>query len=234
MFPPLYSRIMSEEAQKTPGVTVISVRGEAFVDVEPERATVSVIIDVDGPERAAVQQRASDARNRCIGAIRSLSDPKAGPITEWTGSQLQVWSQRPWNADGAQLPPVFHSRSTLDVTFSDLEAVGAWTDTASADDDVTIAGVDWSITDLTRQELEGRCSRDAVASAVAKASVFASALGLGDVRPVEISEPATANPEYGVMSRMAFASAGGPTEFAPERIRIDVQVNARFEAQSAD
>ncbi|GGE85700.1 hypothetical protein GCM10011313_05210 [Mycetocola zhadangensis] len=215
-------------------MTIISVRGEAFVEVAPERATVSIVIAVDGPEKSAVQQRASDARNQCISTIRPMSDAKAGPVTEWTASQLQVWSERPWNADGAQLPPVFHSRSTLDVTFSDLDAVGAWTDTAAAMDGVTIAGIDWKITDLTRQELEGRCSRDAVANAAAKASVYASALGLGDVRPIEISEPAASQPEYGAVSRMVMASAGDPTEFAPKHIRIAVQVNARFEARSAD
>jgi uncharacterized protein YggE len=224
---------MSTDAQPSPGATVISVRGEAYVEVQPERATVKVIVELDGPDRASVQHRASQARERCLTMVRTLHDPGTGPITEWSASSLQVWSTRPWNAEGTQLPLVFHSRSTVDATFSDLDAVGAWTDTLAATDGITIAGIDWSITDLTRQELEARCSRDAVANAVTKATIYASALGLGDVGPTEITEPAVLHaggPEYGVMAKMAMASPGS-TEFAPEPVRITVQVNARFEAR---
>lgn len=227
---------MSTEAGTTPHVTVVSVRGEAFVEVAPERVTVHVVIDIDGPERASVEHRATDARTRCIAAVQSRHDTTAGPIAEWSASQLQQWSQRPWNAEGAQLPLVFHSRSTVDATFSDLDAVGGWIDTLAATDGVTLAGLDWSVTDLTRQELEGRCQRDAVTNAVAKASVYASALGLGDIRPVEISEPSAfsrGEPADGIVSRMVLASSSGPTEFTPEPIRIAVQVDARFEARPA-
>lgn len=227
---------MNDDVSAGPGFTRISVRGEASVEVAPERATVNVVIDVDGAERAEVQQRGADARAECIASARALHSATAGPITEWSAGQLQAWSSRPWNADGAQLPLVFHSRSTVTATFSDLEAVGAWTDAVSENDGVTLAGIDWSITDLTQQELEARCQRDAVANAVAKASVYASALGLGDVRPIAITEPATLSDgplEFGSMSKIAMASAGPSTEFTPELLRIVVQVNARFDARPA-
>ena len=226
---------MTSEASKPSAATIIAVQGEAYLEVAPERALAHLVIDVDGPERASVQDRAAEARNRCIAAIRSRHDTTAGPITEWAAGQLQVWSQRPWNADGVQLPLVFHSRSTIDATFSNLDEVGDVVDTLSATDGVTLTGLEWSVTDLTRQELEGRCQRDAVQNAVAKASVFASALGLGEIRPLELSEPSAfgGGGNDGSFSRMLMASSGGATEFIPEPIRIAVQVDVRFEARPA-
>jgi uncharacterized protein YggE len=224
---------MNSQNTGTDDSTTVSVRGEAFVEVPPERATVHVVIDIDGAERNSVQRVATEARNTCISSARSLHDAAAGPITEWSASQLQAWSARPWNADGVQLPLVYHSRATLSATFSGLDAVGGWIDALSAHEGVSISGIDWDLTDGTRQELEERCQRDAVSQAVAKASVYAKALGLGDVRPVEIAEPGafgTNEPGFGTVSRMSLASAAGPTEFAPEPVRIDVQVFARFRA----
>lgn len=229
---------MSTEAHNTADPTVIAVRGEAWVEVPPERARVNIVIEVDGAEKTDIERRASEARNVCIDAAQAGHDPANGPITDWAAGQLQVWSQRPWNADGVQLPLVFHSRSTLSATFSDLEAVGPWIDAATHDDAVAVAGIDWSITDSTRRELEEGCQRDAVRNAVSKASVYASSLGLGRVHPTEIAEPVVLgapDAEFGGVSRMALASAPGtPTGFTPEPIRIHVAVNARFEARPAD
>jgi uncharacterized protein YggE len=217
--------------------TVISVRGEAFVDVAPERVAVHIVLDIDGPNKATVLSRATEARELTIGAARASHDADSGPIVEWSASGLQVWSDRPWSADGAQLPLVYHSRSTLDATFTDLDAVGAWTDQVSAIDGVSIAGLDWSLTDSTRRTLEEQCQRDAVAGAVAKASVYASTLGLDTVHPIDISEPGVFSPQppdTGTFRKMSLASAeSGPTEFAPERLRVAVEVHARFEASSA-
>jgi uncharacterized protein YggE len=226
---------MSSDVPDRPAV--ISVRGEAFVDVAPERVLVHVVVDIDGPDKAAVLHRATEARERAVAAARDVYDADRGPIVEWSASGLQVWSDRPWSSDGAQLPLVFHSRSTLDAMFADLDAVGAWTDRVSAIDGVSISGLNWSLTDSTRRTLEEQCQRDAVAGAVAKASVYASSLGFDTVHPIDISEPGVFSPQLpdaGAFRKMSLASAeSGPTEFAPERLRVAVEVHARFEANSA-
>ncbi|MCP2030477.1 uncharacterized protein YggE [Okibacterium sp. HSC-33S16] len=226
---------MSADARTSP--VVISVRGEASADVIPERVTVHVGVDIDGPDKAAVLHRAAEARERVIAAARAAHDADDRALVDWSASGLQVWSERPWSAEGVHVPLVFHSRSTLDAIFAGIDAVGAWTDQVSELDGISISGLDWSLTDSTRHELEEQCQRDAVAHAVAKTSVYASALGLNTVHLIDLAEPGVLSPqppEPGPLRTMSLAAGtSGPTEFAPEPVRIAVEVHARFEASSA-
>ena len=213
---------------------VISVRGVASAETPAERGSVTLTVGFDGPERADVRARSTRVQAECIDSITRLHDAKAGPVVEWSADDLQVWAERPWSAEGTQLPLVFHSRATLTVMFIDFSRLSLWLDSVAGQDGVAIGGISWTVTDLTRRELESRAQRDAVAHAIDKASVYAASLGLGTVAPLELSEPSIFAQPLGRNedARMFAVAAGAPVDFAPAPVRVDVEVHAKFAARA--
>lgn len=212
---------------------VISVRGDAFAEAPAERATVGVGVGFDGADRHDVREKSTAALGECIDSIASLHDPAAGPVVAWTADDVQVWADRPWNAEGAQLPLVYHSRATVTVTFNDVPRMSLWLEEIAGREGVSVGGVSWTVTDVTRRELEARAQRDAVTHALDKATVYAASLGLGSVTPRELSESVTnAHPfparEDGRMFSMAAAT---PVDLAPAPVRVEVDVHLRFTAE---
>jgi uncharacterized protein YggE len=212
----------------------ISVRGEGHAEIPAERATVSIAVGFDGENRQDVRDRSTAALAVCIDSITPLHDTAAGPVVEWAADDVQVWSERPWNSEGAQLPLVYHSRARVTVTFSDVRRLSVWLEDAASRDGVTVGGITWAVTDLTRRELEARAQRDAVTHAVDKASVYAASLGLGGLIPVELSEPTVSSqPSPGREDARMFAVAGGaPVDLAPAPVRVDVAIDVRFAART--
>ena len=113
--------------------------------------------------------------------------------------------------------------------------------TAATTDEITIGGIDWRLTEATRRRVQEAAQRAAVADAVTKAQVYASALGLGTPTPVELADqgllavqPGPPMPKAMMMRAMA-ADGGGsaPTEFAPQELVIEASVDARFTADPA-
>ena len=79
-----------------------------------------------------------------------------------------------------------------------------------------------------------------MADAVAKAQVYASALGLGAPTPVELADqgllavhPGPPMPKAMMMRAVADVGGAAPTEFAPQELVIEAAVDARFTADPA-
>lgn len=213
----------------------ISVRGVAFAETSAERATVAISVGFDGADRGDVRARSTQVLAECVDSIVHLHDAVDGPVVEWTADDLQVWAERPWNADSAQLPLVYHSRAVASVTFIDFTRLGLWLEDVADRDGVTVGGITWTVTDLARRELEARAQRDAVAHALDKASVYAASLGLSAATPVELSEPSILAQPFGRQedARMFAMSASAPVDFTPAPVRVDVEILAKFTASES-
>lgn len=120
---------------------MISVRGEAYAESAAERATVLVAVGFDGDNRSSVRHRSTAALAVIVDSIAELRDAEAGPIVDWSADDVQVWAERPWNSEGTQLPLVYHSRSQLAVTFSDVSRLSLWLEDAAAREGVTVGGI---------------------------------------------------------------------------------------------
>lgn len=219
--------------------TIITVHGEYEVHHPAERGVVSLTIGFEGPDRTDVLRATTDLHSRVSDAIRAIVDSANGPVTWWSSDQTRVWGQRPWNQDGKQLPLVHHGSAEFSVKFSDFARLGTWLAEVSTWEGVTVSGVDWALTEAKRQELTQEARRRAVESAVAKATVYATSLGLGEVRPIAVSDPGMLGDSiqgspggavgFARMSAKADTS-GGTIDLKPEDITISAQVDARFTA----
>ncbi len=215
--------------------TTIAVTGRADERVEPELGAVSLTVGTSGAGRESILRSVGEAHERLLAEVRELE--ASGALESWSAGQLRVWSHRPWNAEGRQLPLVHQANADVEVVFRDLESLGSWVGAVSGAQHVSVGGIDWRLTEETRARVQEAAQRGAVADAVRKAGVYAEALGLGAPVPVELADHGMLSEQpvplmhQATMVRAMAADAGAPaTEFAPAKLVIEASVDARFTA----
>ncbi len=215
---------------------VITVRGEQERSVAPERAVARISVVADGPERGAVVERIAALAQPVRDDLAART--AAGGVVEWSSRRVAIWSQRPWNADGVQLAPVHHGAVELTATFDDVAALSWWVGEVAERDGVEVVGIDWQLTPATRRAVEADVAASAVSAAVARATAYAQALGLGAVTPIEVADvgllqstPSTPRTAFEGARMAALSGAGPALEFQPEDIVVAAAVDARFAAR---
>lgn len=219
---------------------VITVVGSHRATAAPEIAEVALEAQANGAARAAVVEQVTALAAAVRDRLLVLHDADAGPITEWSSQAVQVWSERPWNEQGKQLPLVHHARIGLRATFTDFEALGRELEALGAIEGVAVQGIAWRLREQSRLALLAEVQRAAVADAVAKAQNYAAALGLSRVRALALADPGllaeagpAPAPQYRGKAMLAMAAdsaAEGGIELRPEELAFTVEVEARFQA----
>ncbi|KTR88408.1 neuraminidase [Microbacterium testaceum] len=212
---------------------VITVRGESTARVRAEEAVVRVTVVTDGPVRGPVveraQERASSVQDGLVAHLRS------GEVSEWSSARVSVWSDRPWNNEGAQLPLVHHAAVELSATFTDAGALSWWLGDVAESDDVQVTAVEWRLSTETRARVERDVAADAVHVAVERATAYADALGLASVTAVEIADAGllAARPENppAFAARAMSADSGPSFSLQPSEIVVSSTVEGRFRAE---
>jgi len=221
--------------------TVITVRGEFSSRHVAERAIVQMDAAFDGADRQEVFARASAAAEAVRHSVAPLYDSNAGPITEWSSDTISVWSERPWNNEGLQLPLVYHAKIGLSVKFRDFEKMSGWIEDVVALDGLTLGSVQWELTEGRKTTVTAEVRSRAVKDAVAKATVYAQSIGLGSVRAIAIADPGMLGDQGGSApepvyranaAMMKSGSGGGGPELVlkPQEIDVSATVDARFVA----
>lgn len=219
--------------------TTISVQGHHAAWFPAERATVVASVSFDGPDREPVFESATAAFDAVRSTIESRHDATAGPITWWSADSVRVWSQRPWNQDGAQLDPVHYAALDVTAKFKDFSELSAWIEAVVAIPGVGISSIEWTLTEAKRTAVTAEVRSRAVKDAVAKASVYAQSIGLGSVTATAIADPGMLGDAAGgteqfsrAMAKASFdGSAGTPLALKPEQIEVSASVDARFLAR---
>ncbi|ARJ06289.1 SIMPL domain-containing protein [Cnuibacter physcomitrellae] len=217
--------------------TVITVEGHFDHHHPAERGTVLVSVGFQGPDREPVVARTTSLHGRIAEeAERMRTD---GAVTWWSADRLRVWSERPWNKDGKQLPLVHHAAVASEVKFADLARLAAWVESTAALEGVTITGIRWALTEVTKERLSADAQHRAVQDAVTRASAYAQSLGLTTVRPLAIADPGmlgdesrpqSAAPAAPMARAAAAAKESGGLDLKPEDVTISARVHARFAA----
>ena len=221
--------------------TVITVQGSSSLKHAPERATVSVAVVHDGPARDKVFAETTKVADDITAALTGMHDAAAGPVVAWSSDRVSVWSERPWNNDGRQLPLVYHATIGARATFSDFDAMARWVETVATTSGVTVGSIEWELLDATRDALLAEVGTKAVQDAASKALVYAKAAGLATVTATAIADPGLLGSPGdspvamgGAAPQRMFAakamSSSAPLAFTPQELEITVQVDARFTA----
>lgn len=220
--------------------TIITVQGEHTATYSPDTATLAINVNIDGADRSDVFENANRAAESVRERIAALHHEDLGPILRWSSDSVRVWGDRPWNSDGKRLPIVFHSAINFTATFSDFDSLAHFIETAAEAHGVTIGHLEWELTRENLRSVTNDVRSLAVQDAVAKATAYANALGMGAVTATAIADPGMLGDQsnasgggYSLASARGIMSAdGGAPELSlkPEGIEVSVVVDARFVA----
>jgi uncharacterized protein YggE len=168
--------------------------------------------------------------------IIELHDPRTGPVTWWASDSVRVWTSKPWNNEGKELPLVYHSTIEFRVRFNDFPMLARWVEEIAFLDGATVGGIEWDLTDPRRTAVTAEVRSRAVKDAVSKATVFAQSIGLGTVRAIALADPGmlgdqgTAAPgsREELNAMVVGRSSGGELALKPAEIEVSASIDARF------
>jgi uncharacterized protein YggE len=213
---------------------VISVRGEALLEVEPEIAIMDVTIQARDRDRRAVLGRLASRNQHVTDLIKrhgeAVETLESGPATVRPDIRDRKASERVAGYLGY---------ASLRITVRDFTVLGELVGTLSEEDLVTVAGPSWALRKDSPVYREARLA--AARDAKVRASEYAEAFGCAVAELIEaadvglLTSPGVSGPQYGAVARydlggtalVARAAAGG-LEFEPARQTVTAQVEARF------
>ena len=180
-----------------PDQPLISVRGEAFREVPPEVAVISVTVSARGRHRQDTLERLTE---RAAGLRTALDDyPDAVERRETAGAEVY-----PEVKHGGERLPVYTGRVTTTVTVTDFAVLGELLLRLGNQEQTAVAGPWWQLRPGSTAGAEVR--REAIADALNRAREYADAVGARVDRLVEIVDEGA----EGAQPMRAAAFAGGP------------------------
>jgi uncharacterized protein len=201
---------------------IITVRGEAQLEVDPDLASFSLTVHATGESAAAVRSELADASGRVASLVREF------------GMAIERSS-----TSGLQVTPVFNRRTATkisgyrgsfdtSVTLHDFDALSPLVVAFSALANCQISGPWWSLSPDNTAYRKVRL--DAIAEARRRADDYAAAFGGAVADLLEVSDLEAA---FGGGREMrAFAMAKGADEsgfeFEPAAQSVSGQVTVRF------
>lgn len=212
----------------------ITVVGIGRFAQPPELGTLTVTAGFESADQGEALARTTELIAQLTERVRRLEAQDPSPITTCRVLPIQTQTWRPY-ADSGEVMPERHSASArMLVTFRDLAALSGFVDEVGGVAGVTLVGVDWSLTEATRDRTEAAVLAEAVARARSRATIVAHAAGALDVQFREIADPGLlgAGPAqeqvFAAFAREARDEAG--IELAPEDIVTTATLHVRFEA----
>jgi len=207
---------------------VISVRGEASLEVEPEIAVVWVSVAARDANRHRVVELLAGRTGRASDTIKGF-----GEAIEKLESQPVV--VQPVFKDGRAREKVsgYYARAGFTVTVRDFAVLGELVTGLADADLVSVTGPDWQ---LRPDSPVYRAARLAAAQdATRRAGEYAEAFGGRITGLVEAADTGllAAQPRHAVfaaqaMSRSAAADEGPEFDFEPAKQAVTAQVEARY------
>lgn len=210
---------------------VISVRGEALLEVEPEIAHLIVHVQARDGDRKKTLDRLTERNNRCLDLIRSYG------VERVETSGISVYPEA--TGRGERVKRYLGTVRTA-VTVADFTVLGELI-TRLADQDLAhVDGPFWAL--KLDSPVFRRARHQAVQEAVRRAKEYAEALGSRVTGMLELSDEGLERDSghgraSGMMRMNAFGGApeaAPPLDLEPERQTVRAGVVARFTASDPD
>ncbi|MCX4761233.1 SIMPL domain-containing protein [Streptomyces sp. NBC_01275] len=215
----------------TPDAPLLTVRGEADLEVDPEIARIAVTVTARGKDRRTTLDDLTHRNTTVLDLIKSYGDAVENLAT---GSVTLTPELAP-RGRGERIR-TYHGNIHLTAELTDFTALGELT-TRLADLELTrIDGPWWQLRPTSPVHRQAR--QQAVHEAVQRAKEYADALGTTITALIELADagatagrPRSAFDRRAVRFSMAAAEteqAAEPLDLEPQRIHIRAEVNAQF------
>lgn len=217
-------------------MVTITVTGAAQRHLTAEVGTVTIAVESTGEQRETVLAQVSVAHTRLLADAERYV--QSGAALWWRSPGVvtgAVWEWLPDKPDTRVRR--FRASTTVAVRFSDVAALSGWLLDIGVAPELEIRGIDWDLTDQTRDQTLAELRTTAVRDAVARAAGYAAAAGLGTPELTTLFEeglrPGSADPGMPrpMKARAMMADAGGAAlEVQPPDLVLEVEISADFEA----
>ncbi|WP_329216281.1 SIMPL domain-containing protein [Streptomyces sp. NBC_01485] len=216
----------------TPDAPLLTVRGEAELEVDPEIARIGITVTARGKDRRTTLDDLTRRNATVIELVKSYGDA----VENLSTGALSITPELGHRGRGERVR-THHGTVHLTAELTDFTTLGELT-TRLADLDLTrIDGPWWELRPSSPVHRQAR--RQAVREAVQRAKEYAAALDTTVAALLELADTATpgGHPRAGFDRRaVRFSMAAAETESAapepldlePQRIQIRAEVSAQF------
>jgi uncharacterized protein YggE len=215
---------------------LISVRGEAVLEAEPEIARLSVHVQSHETERRPALDRLVERNQRCLDLIRSYGEA----IEKLETGGLSITPLIKYRRREGDIR-AYQGTVWIKITVADFTVLGELVTRLGDLERTSVDGPEWAL--RRDSEVHGRAAREAAHEAVARARSYAEALGSRLTGLVELSDEGLGDRPGPPQPMMAYGMAAAAGRAADEPEAIDLEpvtqivraaVEARFTATGPD
>ncbi|MET7285073.1 SIMPL domain-containing protein [Streptomyces sp. NPDC005573] len=220
-------------AHGTPEAPLLTTRGHAEFDVEPELASIGVTVTARGRDRRTTLDDLTRRNTDALDLIKSYGQA----VTRVSTGTLTLTPELSEHGRGERVR-AYLGHVHLSAELTDFTALGELT-TRLADLELTrVEGPWWSL--RLASPVHTKARQRAVADALQRAREYAESLGTTIAALIELADTgseagAPGRAPYGRSARTAFpggpaapAGPAAPLDLEPPRLRVSAQVSAQF------
>ena len=225
--------IQNMSANVTNNNSTLSVSGNAFTKVKPDRVVISIGVETTNKTAKASLAANSELMNKIIIALRNLGIKE----NETSTSSFTISPNYNYTESGTILNITgFTVTNSIQIDSSTLANISSWIDAAVASGANSINSIDFRISNKLLEDTKNMLLKDAIANAEEKADIVSSALGLKVIglKSITVGEFGYIQPPQPFMEKRFDAAGGGaaPTTITTPILageqEISVSVNIIF------
>ncbi|MDQ4022958.1 MAG: SIMPL domain-containing protein, partial [Thermoproteota archaeon] len=199
--------IQNMSANVTNSNNTLSVSGNAFTKVKPDRVVISIGVETTDKTAKASLAANSELMNKIIIALRNLGIKE----NETSTSSFTISPNYNYTESGTILNITgFTVTNSIQIDSSTLANISSWIDAAVASGANSINSIDFTISNKILEDTKNMLIKDAIANAEEKADIVSSALGLkvNGLKSITVGEFGYIQPPQPFMAK-GFEAAGG-------------------------
>lgn len=211
---------------------VISVAGNAEINVMPDLAKLYVAIEIEKP--TAKQAQAENAR--LTNTVKEALKKEFGLDDEHIQtSSYNIWPQQQWNPDTSKYEETtYRSTHVLEITTEDLTKVGDMLDVAISNGATSVQSIQFGMTKALEQDVNDQVLGRAADNAKSKAEGIAQTLGvrLGKIASISESNYNYQPYYFNTRSDMAMGAASEAsyksTDISPQEVTVSGTIQMSY------
>ncbi|MCX5370635.1 SIMPL domain-containing protein [Streptomyces sp. NBC_00015] len=216
----------------TPDTPLLTVRGEAELEVDPEIARIGITLTARGRDRRTTLDDLTRRNTTALDLLKSYGDA----VENLSTGAVSLTPELAPRGRGERVR-AYHGTIHLTAELTDFTALGELT-TRLADLDLTrIDGPTWELRPTSPVHRQAR--QQAVREAVQRATEYAEALGTTVAALLELADTGTAGGRpraafdrravrFSMAAADADTTAPEPLDLEPQRIQVRAEISAQF------
>lgn len=200
--------IQNMSANVTNSNSTLSVSGNAFTKVKPDRVVISIGVETTDKTAKASLAANSELMNKIISSLRNLGVKE----NETSTSSFTISPNYNYTESGTILNITgFTVTNSIQIDSSTLANISSWIDAAVASGANSINSIDFRISNNKLEDTKNMLIKDAIANAEEKADIVSSALGLKVIglKSITVGEFGYIQPPQPFMEKRFDAAGGG-------------------------